>query len=387
MDDFGAPLEDLRVDPGAAVDLAEQLRQQIAWLIASRRLSEGEKLPPIRRLARRLGINMHTVRAAYARLEAEGLVHSRRGVGTTVRRYDAQRQAGRLPDLPSFTVGVILPEYSPFYLPYLQGVERAAQDVPTLILLCNAHNDSQLAARLLDQLVAKGVDGILLTALPVDLAQRLRPRGKRAARLPPVVPVDIPRAAGPAVVLDSRSAGDQATEHLIQVHGHRRIGLVTAPRSLDNVRLVYEGYARALRRHDLRLQEALVAEAVDFSPDAGRLAALDLLGRLPDIGAIVAASDTLAIGVLSAAQQLGRRVPDELAVVGFDDIELAAFMNPPLTTVAAPALAMGEAAMTMLKKLMSAPSSRPRRRRLPTSLVVRRSCGCPSLEGESGKAQ
>ena len=366
----------LRVDPAAGTDLAAQIRQQIAWLIASGALAEGDRLPPIRDLARHLGVHMHTVRAAYAQLEGEGLVDARPGAGTLVRPYDLRRQSLHTPDVPSFTIGVILPEYSPFYLPYLRGLEHAARDQPTLFLFCNAHNDTRQAARHLDQLVAKGVDGIILTALPVDVTNQLRPQRGQPARLPPVVPVDIPRAVGPAIVLDSEGAGDQATDHLIRVHRQQRIGLVTAPLTLDNVRQVYDGYARALARNRLPLRQELVAEASDFSPEEGRRAAHALLESSPDLAAIFAVSDTLALGVLQAARQRRLRVPEEVAVVGYDDIEMAAFAEPPLTTVAAPAFAMGEQAMRMLPMLRGRARPTPERLRLKTTLVIRRSCGC-----------
>src|SRR3972149_2391328 len=136
----------LRVDPAAGTDLAAQIRQQIAWLIASGALAEGDRLPPIRQLARQLGGHLHTVRGAYTPPGAEGLADSRPGAGTRVRRYDLRRQSLHTPDVPSFTIGVILPEYSPFYLPYLRGIEDAAQHTPTLLLFCNAHNDPRRAA-------------------------------------------------------------------------------------------------------------------------------------------------------------------------------------------------------------------------------------------------
>ncbi|HSB90695.1 MAG TPA: GntR family transcriptional regulator [Anaerolineales bacterium] len=368
-------LKELRVDPHVGVDLAEQIRQQIAWLIASERLRPGDRLPPIRDAARRLSVHMHTVRAAYASLEAEGLVDARPGAGTVVRGYDLRRQSLRTPDVPSFTIGVILPEYSPFYLPYLLGLEHASGDGEVLFLFCNAHNDSAIAARLLDQLVAKGVDGILLTALPVDLAKRLSPRRGHPSRLPPVVAVDIPGAPAPSVELDGLSAGDQATDHLVRVHRHRRVGLVTAPLSKDNVRQVYDGYRRALRRHHRPFDPGLVVEAGDFSPAEGAAATAVLLDRYPDVHAIFAVADSLALGVLQAARQLGRRVPGELAVVSYDDIEMASLAVPRLTTVAAPAYQLGEVAIALLRRPAS-PRRRAPRRVLRTRLVIRESCGC-----------
>lgn len=371
-----ARLRHVRVDPGAGVDLAEQIRQQIAWLIASGNLEAGDRLPPIRSLARQLEIHMHTVRSAYSLLEADGLVTCRPGAGTRVRRLDLRHRPVRTPDIPSFTVGVILPEYSPFFLPYLRGLEQAAGDRPSNFLFGNAHDNPQRAARLLDQLAVRGVDGIVLTALPVNLADHLTPHPGSTGRLPPVVTVDIPRARGPAVVLDSESAGQAAAEHLIRIHGHELIGLVTAPLTLDNVRQVYDGFRRGLEKHRLPLRQELIAEAADFSPEEGRRAAHALLDGSPDLRAIFAVSDTLALGVLQAGRERGLRHGDDLAVVGYNDIEMAALSEPPLTTVAAPAFDMGVAAMHMLSGLIAGRRPRPVRRVLPTSLVVRQSCGC-----------
>src|SRR3972149_407603 len=103
----------LRVDPAAGTDLAAQIRQQIAWLIASGALAEGDRLPPIRDLARHLGVHMHTVRAAYAQLEGEGLVDARPGAGTLVRPYNLRRQSLHTPGVPPFTIGGLLPQDPP----------------------------------------------------------------------------------------------------------------------------------------------------------------------------------------------------------------------------------------------------------------------------------
>ena len=112
----------VRVDPDAAVPLATQVSQQLAWLIASGKLRPGDQLPPTRQFSTQLGINLHTVRAAYSQLAADGLVTTHRGRLATVLGYDRTKAAIEAPDLPSFTVGVIIPGFSSFFAPILDGI-------------------------------------------------------------------------------------------------------------------------------------------------------------------------------------------------------------------------------------------------------------------------
>jgi LacI family transcriptional regulator len=363
------------IDPQAALPLSAQLQQQIAWLIASGEVQEGDRLPPIRELARHLGINMHTVRTAYQKLEADGLVVSRRAVGTSVVAHDPRRLGQGALDLPSFTIGVLIPGSNPFYVPFLQGVQDAARDARQLLFICEFHDNPQLATRYIHQLSAKRVDGFILTSTRTVVGARKVTEDGGSAVLPPTVYVDEPDAPDYAVLLDSEGAGYRATNHLLE-HGRSRIGFITGPLSWRNLRECYLGYQRALSSAGLAPDPELVVEVPAFTVDWGSRAAGELLERSDPPSAIFGAADILAIGAMQAIRARGLTVPDDVAVVGYNDIEPAALVHPPLTTVSAPAYEMGVQAMTMLRRLHSGRTVKPKRLTLDTRLVIRRSCGC-----------
>lgn len=372
-----ALLRFLRIDPEAALPLSAQLQQQIVWLMASGELQEGDRLPAIRDLAKHLGINMHTVRVAYQKLETDGLVVSRRGVGTSVATYDPRRLAQLAPDLPSFTIGVLIPGVNPFYVPFVQGVQAAARESRQLLFICHFYDDPPLARRYVNQLSAKGVDGVILASTRTVTLEGKAGEGPEGSGMPPVVYVDEPDAPDYAVLLDSEGAGYRATTHLLE-HGHSRIGFITGPLSWRNLRECHLGYQRALKSAGLDGDPSLVVEVPAFTIDGGCRAADKLLDQSSPPSAIFGAADILAIGAMQAIQARGMVVPDDVALVGYNDIELAALVHPPLTTVSAPAYEMGVRAMTMLRHLHSGLPVQPRRVVLDTELIIRSSCGCPS---------
>jgi DNA-binding LacI/PurR family transcriptional regulator len=365
----------IRIDPDAALPLSAQLNQQITWLIASGELQEGDKLPPIRELAKHLGINMHTVRVAYHQLAIDGLVESRRGLGTEVLAYDPWRVTKRAPDLPSFSIGVLIPGLNPFYTPFIQAIEEAARDLPWMLLICDFHDSPELARRYVHQLSAKQVDGLILASTHHMMDDGIRSDLAEPLPLLPIVYVDDPDVPEHVVLLDSEGAGYQATTHLIE-HGHSRIGLITGPITWPNLRECYLGYQRALTSAGLDMDSELVAEVPAFTIDWGSRAAQQLLDKADPPSAIFGAADVLAIGAMQAIKSRGRAVPGDVAVVGYNDIELAALVEPPLTTVTAPAYEMGVQAMTMLRTLHGGQPVKPGRIILDTELVTRRSCGC-----------
>jgi len=258
----------VRVDPKSTVPLLAQLEEQFAWLIASGQVKAGEALPSTRELALHLGIHRHTVRTAYRRLVARGLAKARPG------RAVEALPAERAPPLPegrrrlTFTIGVLVPGLNPFYDPFLRGIQDASRESPWLSFPCYAYNDPQLAARYLRELVAKGVDGLILAAgLPqaADGTPRLE---SLPAGMPPTVYADMPEMPGHAVLLDSEGAGCQATRHLLQ-HGHRRIGMISGPLQWPNLYACQRGYRRALEVAGIQPDPYLLVEDPDFTLEAG----------------------------------------------------------------------------------------------------------------------
>ena len=167
-------LDQLSVNPKLEITLAHQLKQQIAWQIASGKLKPGDHLPALRQLAQQLAINLHTVRSAYLMLEMDGLVETRQGLGTQILAFDPKRFA-RAASARTHTVGVIVASlYNPFYHALLQGVSEEADKSRSLLFVCSTQDDSSEAMRYFYQLSARQVDGIMVDGLaPRDLSARL----------------------------------------------------------------------------------------------------------------------------------------------------------------------------------------------------------------------
>lgn len=177
----------------------------------------------------------------------------------------------------------------------------------------------------------------------------------------------------PCVDVDNKAGGYQAVTHLIGL-GHRGIGFVSnAPLSYSGAQDRYAGYRQALTEHDLPLEEDLVRTAA-FLPETGQ-AAMEKLLALPERPtAVFAASDVVAIGVMSSVQAAGLSIPDDMAIVGFDDIFLAAHSQPPLTTIRVPAYGLGWTAAEVLISLIEG-DEEVSSVTLETELVIRDSCG------------
>lgn len=305
---------------------------------------------------------MHTVRAAYRMMESGGLVTTRQGRGTHVLSFDHLRQVQQAPKLPTFTIGVLIPGYNPFYTPFLRGIEEVAEARPALLLIGHTRDDEQRARRYLDQMAAKNVDGLII-ASKRDVGE-----DQESGHIP-IVYADIPDAPGPLVVLDSEAAGYKATDHLIK-HGHKRIGLITCPIEWSNVRQVYAGFHKALETAGLAQEAEISVTVHEFSIDAGYLGAMQLLDEGNPPGAIYAINDLLAIGAMKAIQERGLRVPEDIVVAGYNDIEMAALVDPPLTTVSVSAYDMGVQSMRMLERVMDDGSVQPEVLTLETELIV-----------------
>jgi DNA-binding LacI/PurR family transcriptional regulator len=373
MDD---PLSRLDLLPGADLTLAGQLRHRLGLMIADGELDPGSPLPSVRALSRRLGVSVNTVRTAYGRLQADGLVEVRQGAGTKVARTLGPDSRVAPARFGSNVVGVITAGLVPFYLPVLEGVEDVAARHGMLVVVATALDSPVRGSLMARRLVARGVDGLIALSLgpPPDVLGGEAP----GSGVPPIVYVDRPGMADHSFVFDAERGARLATAHLVD-HGHRRIAMVTPPVEFPNVRPLHEGYARALRDAGLPRPSELVVEVPDFTAEAGQEGARRLFD-LPDRpSGVFAASDLAAIGLLEGARAAGVRVPEDLAVVGYPDIQAAPWVQPPLTMVAVPAREAGARAMDTLVRLIAAESIPGGEVVLEVELVIRESCGVHDL--------
>ena len=254
---------------------------------------------------------------------------------------------------------------------FVVGAEREARRQGHGVLIGSIDRDGSDAERYLRMLIERRVDGILTAAPQMEHDARI---GELLRGLVPAVSIHrIPGGGVPLVGSDHVETALLATRHLLGL-GHRRIATVTGSggRQVTSMRL--KGYERALEEAGVSYDPGLV-ESGDWEADGAYEATGRLLDKAPDITAFYAQNDTMAFGVMSALHERGLGVPEDCAVVGCDDIPMAAHAIPPLTTVHVPFYETGETAVRLLLDVIAGRSESPKRVLLPVRLVRRRSCG------------
>lgn len=263
------------------------------------------------------------------------------------------------------TIGMIIPNNTnPYFSEVARGIEDTCYAAGYSVILCNSDDDPAKQRDYLNVLLTKRCDGLIMAALAETDGELLRRRQVPAVfidRAPEGLEYDV-------VGIDNLAGGELAGQHLLAL-GRRRIGCIGGPRELEVSEQRIAGMRRALGG---ALDEDL-CETADFSSAGGYAAALRLLARpaaqRPD--ALFCCNDMMAIGALRAAAELGIAVPGELAVVGFDDIDLAQFVHPPLSSVAQGTRALGNITAACLLERIAQPDRPPQRRRIAPVLNVR----------------
>jgi DNA-binding LacI/PurR family transcriptional regulator len=215
------------------------------------------------------------------------------------------------------------------------------------------------------------VDGIILSGPRSDDLE-LRELLERGAPL--LLQGHWPGVATASVDIDNTEAARMAVKHLIGLN-HRNLGMIVhAPLAYTAAAARLEGYRDVVESSDLPFAETCITEA-DFTPESGEQAMEELLQSVRPPTAIFASSDTVAIGAMRAAKRMGHRIPEDISFVGFDDIPMAVYQDPPLTTVRLPAYGIGWAAADLLIRLIAQEEIQERNLQLESELIVRASCG------------
>jgi LacI family transcriptional regulator len=268
------------------------------------------------------------------------------------------------------TLGLVLPDSAnPFFAEISRSIEDEAFNKGYSVFLCNTELDTQRELFYVDVLSKKQVDGIIFVAAG-DQADSLDFLAREGM---PVVMIDrnLPNVQVDAVLPDHQLGGFLATRHLLQL-GHKRIACIAGPSSITPSAERITGYRSALEQANTPYDEKLVIRG-DYHPQSGMDITRAILQMDPRPTAIFALNDLMALGALRGAAEAGCSVPGDLAVVGYDDLELAQFTNPPLTTIAQPKKEIGLQAVSLLVERISQYSRPPRRLVLPPELIVRRS--------------
>jgi len=270
------------------------------------------------------------------------------------------------------TIGLIVPDISNPYYPELSlGVEATASEHGYAVIFCNTSRRPEKVEYYLDVLLQKRADGIIIAGGGTDLTQISQGTLRSDTKIALVGKHHLPF---PSVQVDNFGAAREITSHLLHL-GHRHIAFISGPPNLTSVQDRLAGYKASLEERGISEDNRLICEG-DFGAESGYSATLSLLRGEPTPTAIFAANDRMAISAMAAAADVGLRVPNDLTVVGFDDIITASLVRPSLTTVALPAYEIGASAMRLMLRLLEGEEC-PKTVWLPTQLVIRQSSGPP----------
>jgi len=262
--------------------------------------------------------------------------------------YRPNKFAHALRKQSSGVCGIIVPDISnPFFSTLIRGAEDRLHEKDLSVIICDTEGEMEKEERNVEMLIKERVDGVIVTSAEggVNGINRLFEEGI------PVIAADRKPTDREitAVLSDDVGSGGQATKHLIE-RGCKKIGFIRGPRGVSTAERRFQGYKKALNQEGLSFQSDLVAQG-DFTFKSGKKALEKILSKrgedgLPD--GLVVANDLMAVGVIRKSEELAINVPEELAVVGFDDILLSRLINPKLTTVSVPTYNMGKLAVDYL---------------------------------------
>lgn len=326
--------------------------------------------PKIKDIAERLGVSPATVSRALADtgLVAEPTLSRIREAASQL-NYRPNVSARNLRTRRSMAVLLVVRDIgNPFYLDILKGVEAAARAAGYSVLMGNAENDPTHETEYFDMLRDGHADGMILMTGSLPPEQGFRDR--LPADLPVVVALEmIEEARFPHVQIDNVAAARQAVEHLIGL-GHRRIAHISGP--VPEVMSIKrrDGYRSAMRDAGLAIPDGYEQRG-DYLLQSGRDACQRLLSLAEPPTAIFLANDEMAFGAIHELRRMGRDVPGDVSVVGFDDLYLSEAFFPPLTTVAQPRAEIGKRAMGLLLDMFAGGIAPDQPLVLPTTLKIR----------------
>jgi LacI family transcriptional regulator len=289
--------------------------------------------------------------------------------------YRPNRIARGLKTSRSHTIGVLIPDITnPLFPPILRGIEDRLEEAGYTSLIVNTDNDPERERMHLDAMHARQVDGFISATARLDheLLADLAARGI------PLVLVNRSLEDGrvAAVAVDDRQGIELAVEHVIEL-GHTGIGHVAGPQNLSTGHRRHVGFLQAMRAGGLTVLDGHVRLGAMFTEDEGARACTELLDAAPELTAIVAANDLLAIGCYDALEARGLRCPDDVSIVGFNDMPFIGHLRPPLTSVRVPQREIGKVAADLLLEQLDGGSQTVREILLEPTLVVRGSTARP----------
>ncbi len=326
-------------------------------------------------VAKRAGVSIATVSRVInqtAPVAPHTVSQVRRAI--TELNYRPRAAAQVLASRKTNTIGLLISDIAgDFFSPMLRGIEAGAREYGFNLLIYSTGGGYSPAAATPSPLGEHNTDGMLVF---VDSIPKEELTHLVQIEFPLVLIHHSPPAGLhiPCVTIENKLGAQKIVDHLIVAHGYRRIAFLTGLEEQEDSYWREMGYRESLALHKIPFDPALISVG-GFNRERAYSAVESLLNDKVEFDAIFCCDDESAMGAMAALNQLGKRIPEDVAVVGFDDTYLSQYLNPALTTVHAPIEAVGRKAMTQLVQLIRGQRADPLVL-LPTELVIRRSCGC-----------
>jgi len=334
------------------------------------RAGRRRALPTIYEVARQAGVSIATVSRVHSN-EAVVAEKTRRRVQQAIADlgYKPSRLGRSLADGRHGASGIVFPDLTgPYYSEVILGYEDQAAADGHSVLILGTHGRKHAEA--LVRGLAGRVDGMVIMGRTIsdEVVKALDDDG-----LPIVLLARPPAGGADSVRTENFLAAAELTSHVID-HGHRRLAFIGDPDSSPDAGERWAGFRAALLRAGVATPHNAVRSS--FREHDGYAAAASLLDGDARPTAVVCANDEIALGTYGACQERGLRIPEDVAVTGWDDIAIARYTSPTLTTVRQPLRDLGALAARLLQERLQGGRTEPRHESLPTELVIRASCGC-----------
>lgn len=285
--------------------------------------------------------------------------------------YDAV--AGDLSRKKASVIGLIIPTIKDsIFSNTVYGIQEKAEEGGYTTIIGNSNYDAKSELNIMKLFQQRRIAGLILTGLSEETSKRIKELMQLG--IPCVVTWEKLNSSGICYAgFDNFKAAYSMTKHLISLR-HKRIGLIIGPYTrVRRVQNRLDGYKTALDEHNIPYNSDLIFES-EYTLVDGKEAMQRLLSLPDPPTAVFAASDVLAMGALTAIKEEGLRVPQDISIAGFDDLDFAAYLDPPLTTVRIPAFEMGQLAVKTLFEMINGDMNQVRQYCLDTDLIIRQSC-------------
>ena len=340
-------------------------------------MAEQEPSPhiTIADVAKRAGVSIATVSRVInqtAPVAAETAARVRTAIVEL--NYRPSAAAKGLASRKTNLVGLLTTEISaPFFTPILRGMEASAREAGFGLLIYCTQDEPSPAPGFHRPMGPHNTDGLVVFAGSLEETELTH---LHEIDFPVVLLHQAPPNSLniPYITFENKAGARKLIDHLIEEHGYQRIAFLRGPENHEDSYWREMGYREALQAHEIPFDPTLVATG-GFNQEKAQIPVEKWLRRGVQFDAIFAGDDEAAIGAITALQRAGKRVPEDVAVVGFDDVHLAHYLMPPLTTVQAPVEQAGREAVRQLVRLIRTGRA-DELVLLPTELVIRRSCGC-----------